>query len=84
MDAVKFLAALRAAQAGPAVDAQHITPATLVARWAATVPLGTLSNWRTKRRGPPFVKVGARVLYQVAPLLAWEREQLAAAGVQNG
>lgn len=31
----------------------------------------TLENWRSAGSSPPFFKVGARVLYDVADLDAW-------------
>ena len=34
-------------------------------------PIGTLYQWRTKKIGPPSMKVGRRVLYKRADLVAW-------------
>jgi len=31
----------------------------------------TLANWRTKRIGPPFIRVGKRVLYRRSDLEKW-------------
>ncbi|MBN2631404.1 MAG: helix-turn-helix domain-containing protein [Rhodobacteraceae bacterium] len=31
----------------------------------------TLEVWRTKREGPPFVRVGRKVMYAVADLREW-------------
>lgn len=36
----------------------------------------TLANWRCKRKGPPFVKVGSSVLYPRDRLDAWLAERL--------
>jgi len=39
---------------------------------------GTLQNWRVKRQGPPWVKLGlgrnAKVAYRVADVEAWISE----------
>jgi len=36
----------------------------------------TLANWRWLKIGPPYIKAGARrVLYPLAGVEAWEREQ---------
>ena len=34
-------------------------------------PEGTLYQWRTKKIGPPSMKVGRRVLYKRSDLNAW-------------
>ena len=34
-------------------------------------PTGTLYQWRTKKIGPPSMKVGRRVLYKRSDLDAW-------------
>lgn len=31
----------------------------------------TLANWRSQRRGPPFYKLGSRVVYDDADVDAW-------------
>jgi len=35
----------------------------------------TLANWRTALHGPPFLKIGARVLYERTKLEAWAQAQ---------
>ena len=37
---------------------------------------GTLSQWRHRGEGPPYVKLGARVLYQGSELNAWLDERV--------
>lgn len=49
-------------------------------RYRGAVSPGTLRNWRSKRVGPPFLKVGKSVLYPMEGLLAWERRQTCTAG----
>lgn len=52
-----------------------LTPTQLVGRWGGAVKLGTLANWRAQGKGPAFVKVGARVIYKVEAIEAWEAQQ---------
>lgn len=58
---------------------KYLNAVELAARWKDAVTTGTLANWRSQRRGPPFVKVGAKVLYPVDKLEQWELQQLHAA-----
>lgn len=37
---------------------------------------GTLSQWRHRGEGPPYVKLGTRVLYQGSELNAWLDERV--------
>jgi len=64
----------RAAAATPTEveGALHLSPAQLAARWG--IHVGTLRNWRSAKRGPPFVKLGVRASYPLAGVEAWERE----------
>lgn len=39
-----------------------LTPAELARRWRVSVQ--TLANWRSRQSGPPYVKLGRRVLYR--------------------
>ena len=52
-----------------------LTEAEVAARYRGEISPGTLRNWRSQRRGPPFVKVGRAVLYPVASLECWEQDQ---------
>lgn len=53
--------------------AEFLTPAEVSARWGGAIQTSTLANWRSRKVGPPFQKVGARVLYPLAALEAWEQ-----------
>jgi hypothetical protein len=53
---------------------QYLTVDDLITRWGKVVTRGTLANWRSKRVGPPFVKLRARVVYPVAELVVWEKK----------
>lgn len=49
-----------------------MTPPQLIERWRGQVAAATLSTWRSRNLGPPYVKVGGRVLYKTADVEAWE------------
>jgi hypothetical protein len=55
-------------------EPEYLSPQELVARWRGRVAMATLRNWRcaAQRKGPPWVKVGAKVLYPVKELRLWE------------
>jgi hypothetical protein len=53
---------------------KNLTPAELVDRWGGAIGKATLANWRAQGRGPDFIKVGGRVVYPVAAIEAYERE----------
>lgn len=42
----------------------------LVHRWH--ISPATLERWRGQKSGPPFVKVGSRVLYRISDIEAYE------------
>lgn len=52
---------------------KFLTPKDVSVRWDGRVAVGTLRNWRWLKRGPPFVRLGRRVMYQVNDLIAWEK-----------
>jgi len=43
---------------------------TEAAAYTRTKP-GTLSNWRSLGKGPPYVKAGGRIIYRKADLDRW-------------
>jgi phosphatidylserine decarboxylase len=49
-----------------------MTPDQLIERWQGQVASATLASWRSRNSGPPYVKVGGRVLYKAADVEAWE------------
>jgi hypothetical protein len=57
-------------------QSKYLSAAEVVQRWGGAVTTGTLANWRTQGKGPPFVKLGSKVRYPVAPLEAWEAEHM--------
>ena len=56
----------------------NLTPEEVSTRWNGMIKVQTLTGWRNKRKGPPFVKFGSRVLYPLDLLEQWERAQLVA------
>ena len=36
----------------------------------------TLQRWRWKKKGPPYLKIGGRVVYRLSDIKAWEEENL--------
>lgn len=54
-------------------DAVFLTPPELVERWRGTVTIGTLAVWRSTGKGPPFTKMGHRVLYPLDTLQQYEK-----------
>lgn len=53
---------------------ERLTERELAARWRVSVR--TLQNWRWIGRGPRFLKIGARVLYPIAEIEAFEAAQV--------
>ena len=45
----------------------------LISRWRGQVKATTLATWRSRKLGPPYVKVGGRVLYPVRDVEEYER-----------
>jgi hypothetical protein len=48
---------------------EYITVQELEIR--AKISSRTLRNWRNRRIGPPFIKVGKQILYKWADIEAW-------------
>ena len=53
---------------------ERLTERELAARWRVSVR--TLQNWRWMGRGPRFLKIGARVLYQITEIEKFEAAQV--------
>lgn len=52
-------------------DTAFLTAKELSTRWRLS--LQTLANWRHEGKGPPFIRVGARVLYPIEGIFALEK-----------
>lgn len=49
------------------------------------VPEGTLAQWRSQRRGPPYIKLEARLVrYRAADLETWLSDRTVQMEVDNG
>ncbi len=57
-------------------DKKFLTAEEVCARYRGEISLGTLSNWRSLRIGPAFLKIGRAVLYPVTELDAWDRKNM--------
>ena len=52
------------------VRVQHFTQGDLAARWQMSER--SLERRRYQRQGPPYIKIGARVLYRLEDIQAYE------------
>lgn len=53
-----------------------LTPDEVVHRYRNQVSEGTFRNWRDKRIGPSFIKIGKAVLYPFDEIERWDRSNL--------
>ncbi|RYG88772.1 MAG: DNA-binding protein [Alphaproteobacteria bacterium] len=62
---------------GAADMARHLRPLLTVDLAATPLSMArqTLNNWRSRGYGPPYLKIGRRVFYDVADLHAWRDAQ---------
>lgn len=49
-----------------------LTPKELATRWRMSSQ--TLANWRNERRGPPWTKIGTKVLYPIEGIKTYEQQ----------
>lgn len=52
-------------------DRAFLTSKELATRWRLSEQ--TLANWRHGRKGPPFCRIGAKVLYPTEAVMAFEK-----------
>lgn len=53
------------------VTLRHLNQTDLARRWR--ISPRTLERWRWLKIGPPYVKIGGRVLYRIEDIEAYER-----------
>lgn len=53
-------------------ERKYLTPSEVSERFKGRVSLRTLANWRYRNKGPAFLKLGGRVLYERKSLETWE------------
>lgn len=49
----------------------YLTSKEVADRWRLSDQ--TLANWRHAGKGPPFIRVGSRVLYPIEGIQSWEK-----------
>ncbi|MES2449726.1 MAG: helix-turn-helix domain-containing protein [Pseudomonadota bacterium] len=54
----------------------YLTCEEVVERYRNKVSDGTLRNWRSKRIGPSYIKIGKTILYPADELDRWDRSNL--------
>lgn len=57
--------------------ATFLTPEKLAERWGGEISPRSLANWRYAGRGPRFLKIGGRVLYDLEEVERWEKSRTA-------
>ena len=57
---------------------KFLTAEEVSERYRGTISLGTLRNWRAKRIGPAYVKLGKAVLYPIEELDMWDQKHTVA------
>jgi hypothetical protein len=60
-------------------QSNFLSAAEVSQRWGGAVSTGTLANWRTQKKGPPYQKLGSKVRYPIVQLEAWEAANMVAA-----
>lgn len=52
-------------------DLRHLNQVQLARRWSLSPR--TLERWRWLKEGPPYLKIGGRVVYRIEDVEAFER-----------
>jgi hypothetical protein len=60
---------------------RHLAQKDLARRW--TCSTRTVERWRLRSEGPPFLKIGGRVVYRLADIEAFEAARLRASTKQR-
>lgn len=55
---------------------EYLSVDDMVARYKGRINKITFANWRVRKRGPKFLKLGGRVLYPLKEVEAWEKANL--------
>ena len=72
----------RVAPSGAAVldgQAAHLTQHDLARRWRMSER--TLEAWRWRKRGPPYLRIGGKIIYRRSDVLAYEAAHLRAGDI---
>jgi hypothetical protein len=54
---------------------EYLSAGEVAARWGNKVAVATLAQWRSRKVGPTWTKLGGRVLYSVRDVAAYELAQ---------
>jgi hypothetical protein len=65
----------------PAESVRHLAQKDLARRW--TCSTRTVERWRVRGEGPPFLKIGGRVVYRLSDVHAFEAARLRASTKQR-
>jgi hypothetical protein len=52
------------------MSTKHLNQYELAKRW--NISQRTLERWRWRKKGPPYLKIGGRVVYELAAVEAFE------------
>jgi hypothetical protein len=56
-------------------EPQYLAPSELSERWQGKITTQTLAQWRARKVGPAYTKLGGSVLYDLADVEAYEAKQ---------
>jgi hypothetical protein len=56
------------------MSTRHLNQIDLARRW--NISHRTLERWRWKHEGPPYIKLGGRIVYRLEDVLAFEAARL--------
>jgi hypothetical protein len=58
-------------------ELKHLTQEALARRW--NISPRTLERWRWLRKGPPYLRIGGRIVYRLVDIEAFEAARLQSA-----
>lgn len=64
------------------IKVTHLDTEELAKRYRMNA--NSIRNWRVRKYGPPYIKVGKIVLYPIPELEKWERDQIVQCTAQTG
>lgn len=53
-------------------EKKFLTPRQLTERWGGEIHERTLANWRASSRGPRYLRIGGKILYDIEDVEAYE------------
>lgn len=51
----------------------YLTPKQLSDRWQGLITVSTLANWRSKKKGPVYTRIGGKIAYSLKSVEDFER-----------